>query len=336
MTSVPMDTSTQTAISAETATPTPAGWNYLGCYNDLGNLNGARPLSVKLYTDLSMTPGRCQTACGEAGYEFAGLEYGKECWCDHRMNGTPTLAGSESQCNMACTGDSSLKCGASDRLAVYHYQDPVDNGWLPMPGEGSCYSDNNRAGLPALSYPAPATWASSMTNRLCQAYCQGLNYELAGTQYSKQCWCGNSVQNGHKAVSASGCNMACTGEASQMCGGSDRFTMYYSKWKSVGCRVDSRFNRVFDPYTGPAPRHWKYIGLSDQKMTIPMCQAHCESMGYSWAGLQYSAQCFCGHTPNYQTIAANSSCNMPCAGDTSTTCGGSDRIWLYQLTDRRS
>lgn len=105
-TSTPATTATQTTTIAESASATPAGWNYLGCYNDFGRLTGSRPLAYKLSIDRTLTQRRCMSVCAEAGYAFAGMEYGIECWCDHRLNGTPTLATSESECSMSCPGDS--------------------------------------------------------------------------------------------------------------------------------------------------------------------------------------------------------------------------------------
>lgn len=61
----------------------PAGWSVLtasgndgaGCYEDTGSV---RVLSNKFngYADV----GRCLQQCQSAGFQYAGMEYGSECW----------------------------------------------------------------------------------------------------------------------------------------------------------------------------------------------------------------------------------------------------------------
>jgi hypothetical protein len=59
----------------------------------------------------------------------------------------------------------------------------------------------------------------------CAALCKTAGYTLAGTQFSKECWCGNSL-NGAQPVSNSECNMPCLGNAAEMCGGGNRNSVY--------------------------------------------------------------------------------------------------------------
>ena len=48
---------------------------------------------------------------------------------------------------------------------------------------------------------------------------------FAGLQWHKTCWCGNSYGS-HGKVDDSECNDECTGDASQMCGGGGRNSVY--------------------------------------------------------------------------------------------------------------
>ena len=59
----------------------------------------------------------------------------------------------------------------------------------------------------------------------CAALCKAAGYTLAGTQYSEQCWCGNSL-NGAQPISNNECNMQCLGNAAEMCGGPYRNSVY--------------------------------------------------------------------------------------------------------------
>ena len=68
-----------------------------------------------------------------------------------------------------------------------------------------------------------------MTVEACEAACKAAGYVLAGLEYSDQCWCGNSVMNGGAYVGAdgtSGCDMACSGNAAEWCGGSNRLSVW--------------------------------------------------------------------------------------------------------------
>lgn len=47
---------------------------------------------------------------------YAGVEFGAECYCGHRVQSTNT---SDSECQMECTGDQSKLCGGANRLSIY-------------------------------------------------------------------------------------------------------------------------------------------------------------------------------------------------------------------------
>ncbi|PHH77524.1 hypothetical protein CDD82_3479 [Ophiocordyceps australis] len=71
----------------------------------------------------NMTVERCLEACDS--YEWAGVEYGRECWCDDKLNwagdggATPARNVSQAECNMPCPGDRSVSCGGGLRLSLY-------------------------------------------------------------------------------------------------------------------------------------------------------------------------------------------------------------------------
>lgn len=47
---------------------------------------------------------------------YAGVEFGAECYCGHRVQSSNT---SDSECQMECTGDQSKLCGGANRLSIY-------------------------------------------------------------------------------------------------------------------------------------------------------------------------------------------------------------------------
>lgn len=53
------------------------------------------------------------------GYMYAGLEFGAECYCGHKIQ-APNA--SESECNMECKGEKSNQCGGANRLSIYRLE----------------------------------------------------------------------------------------------------------------------------------------------------------------------------------------------------------------------
>jgi hypothetical protein len=67
-------------------------------------------------------------------------------------------------------------------------------------------------------------------------------------------------------------------------------------------------------------------------MTIESCQAFCTSKNYALAGLEYSSQCYCANTIASASTFGNTGCNMACSGNSGETCGGSNRINIFNNT----
>lgn len=53
------------------------------------------------------------------GYMFAGLEFGAECYCGHKIK---ALNVSETECNMECKGEKCNICGGVNRLSIYRLE----------------------------------------------------------------------------------------------------------------------------------------------------------------------------------------------------------------------
>lgn len=168
-----------------------------------------------------------------------------------------------------------------------------------------CYTDSTTRALGSYS-----TTSSSNTPASCEATCLGQGYTLAGVEYGSECWCANSItvsSGGGSLVSSSDCNMQCSGDSSQTCGAGYRIFIYSfaaassttsststtptttttttssapsSTWTSVGCYADSS-NRVLAAYS-----------TSSGSMTNDQCQNTCNSLGYSYAGTEYSMSTF--------------------------------------------
>lgn len=61
----------------------------------------------------------------------------------------------------------------------------------------------------------------------CAQACFILGYLYAGTQFAQECWCGNSYNYGSAGVDLlNGCDMPCTGNAAEICGGVEYNSVY--------------------------------------------------------------------------------------------------------------
>lgn len=67
----------------------------------------------------SPSPVSLQPLCLGRGYLYAGLEFGAECYCGHKIQSANT---SDSECNMECTGEKSNVCGGPNRLSIYRLE----------------------------------------------------------------------------------------------------------------------------------------------------------------------------------------------------------------------
>ncbi|KAG0650392.1 WSC domain-containing [Hyphodiscus hymeniophilus] len=87
-----------------------------------------------------------------------------------------------------------------------------------------CYTDNVSGRALPNSEAVPGG-SAAMTNEACQSTCLAAGFSIAGTEYGRECWCGNALVNGGAPVS-DGCNMACNGNSAETCGGSNRLNVY--------------------------------------------------------------------------------------------------------------
>ncbi|WVQ80186.1 hypothetical protein IAT38_002291 [Cryptococcus sp. DSM 104549] len=186
---------------------------YLGCYKDSGS---SRTLSGSHTSTSSNTPSSCASYCSGLGYKYGGTEYGAECWCGNSLD--TSRLDTDSRCSMACSGDKSKTCGGDTRIAVYCLSGCTAASAGTYQG---CYKD----GGSSRTLSGTHTTSSSNTPASCSTYCSGLGYKYSGTEYSNECWCGNSLDSTKLDTDAK-CSMTCTGDSSLKCGGDTRLSVY--------------------------------------------------------------------------------------------------------------
>jgi len=169
-----------------------------------------------------------------------------------------------------------------------------------------------------------------MTLEKCAAFCS--TYKYFGTQWNRECWCGDTLTAGSVAAPLSDCNYPCTGDATEMCGGSRRLSLYHDttsapptapggigSYAPLGCYTDKQTDRTLTAGL-----------LRSSSMTIATCATFCS--GHKYFGTEWGIECWCGDVLSGSSAAVGASqCSMACGGSIET-CGNADRLSVYQLS----
>ncbi|KAH9909039.1 putative glyoxal oxidase [Xylariomycetidae sp. FL2044] len=210
--------------SAQLVVPSPkelnGTWAYQGCYTDVG-----RTIEAAFTLSQNLTTQSCLNFCQSRSYPYAGTEYFRECYCGLQLVSTTKKVNETTDCTTPCAGNNTQPCGGPSRLSLFYNQyivGPQPNTGVPDWPHIGCYSEGN--GGRALTYGAPVP-AGQMNAANCTAACFAAGYVLAGTEYSGECYCGNSIANGGSPAT-DGCSMKCNGNQSEICGGPNRLNVY--------------------------------------------------------------------------------------------------------------
>ncbi|CAA7263497.1 unnamed protein product [Cyclocybe aegerita] len=204
-----------------------AGWSYVGCFTDIAS---SRTLVGDVILEHNLTPATCTEFCqGTAvepkGFNFAGLEFTSECYCDFNIQGTATQV-EDAECNFPCAGDETLDCGGSGRVSVF------TNGGLPPTNRATvgswtfagCHTDaidgNGRTLLERFDIPTGVTVES------CTTQCAATGFNITGLEFGQECWCGSSFLFPNTTAPLGDCSMACKADHTEFCGASSRLSVY--------------------------------------------------------------------------------------------------------------
>lgn len=289
---------------------------YVGCYVD----NSQRIMPPSSLSSNNTVDG-CVAACSATGNELSAVEYGGECYCAASLPAA-SLKTTDDQCNMQCDGERTELCGAGYRLQIYQGV-PVSaaEAVKSMPYAG-CYTDSTSQRSLAYQVSTDGT----IENCLQTCYAQG--YTIAGAEYASQCFCDDVVSSTMAKAAESDCNMPCSGDAQEICGGSDRLSIYNStalvpatiqqdvdSWLYDGCWTDDA-SRVM-------------TGANGLNSSVSGCIVECQGLGYNQSAVEYGGQCFCGTLASRSTRVADSECSMQCDSDPYHLCGAGYRLQLY-------
>ncbi|PVG04422.1 WSC-domain-containing protein [Serendipita vermifera] len=224
-------TNKTSSIPAPTAPSTVGSGNSTytleGCYTDS---TSSRALSGDYYRGDDVTPTQCASYCYSKNFKYAGVEFGLECFCSQQLLNTNKV--DDSQCNQACSGDSSQVCGAADRLNVYVASNPPTAlTAAEMAGTNEydqyihtgCFSDS----FDTRSLTGHSITVNDLTPSMCASHCFNMGFKYAGLEMGRDCFCGNSLP-ADRQVDSSRCDVPCGGDPTHSCGGGLRLDIYVS------------------------------------------------------------------------------------------------------------
>lgn len=168
-----------------------------------------------------------------------------------------------------------------------------------------------------------------MTNALCREICAAKGgYDVAGTLQGRNCYCGLAKELLElKLVPDSKCFVPCDGDASDVCGGSDAFSLYllayqFPPFAHLGCLQEPAYPLL--PHQS-LPTH--------AEMTNEVCQDSCFQLGFSAAGVKEGKSCFCGSASAVlgRALLDEGRCSLACRGDNDQSCGGPDALDVFVL-----
>lgn len=171
-----------------------------------------------------------------------------------------------------------------------------------------------------------------MTLEKCASLCS--SYPYFGTQWSRECFCGDELTEGSAAAPEADCNMPCAGDSSQLCGGGRRLSLYNNadwtgpevpsdigSYEFYGCVTDSQGTRTLPSAL-----------LRDSAMTLNMCASFCGTGNYQFFGTEYGTECWCANAlVAGATMRPITECSMVCPGNVNERCGNGDRLSVYTI-----
>lgn len=206
---------------------------YIGCYIDDTQKRALRGVSFFDYK--KMTVFRCQDNCAERGYMYAGLEFGAECYCGHKIQ-APNA--SDSECNMECKGEKSNVCGGPNRLSIYRLE--LSQESARRYGSAIFKGCFHRPDNVTLALPFSAV-IQNMSVDKCVDMCTEREKSLA-VLAGDRCYCGfpTPLFSLHELEDEGMCLNRCQGEEFESCGNDKYFVVYQTQVQDNRC-MDRHF-----------------------------------------------------------------------------------------------
>ncbi|KAH8846243.1 hypothetical protein MCOR01_003446 [Pyricularia oryzae] len=268
------------------------GYTSLGCYTEAAT-GRALPFGN---TGNVRTVAACVSACKAKNYKYAGLQYGGECWCSAADMPPSALPAPLSDCSMTCRDNKTEFCGGNSRNNVY-------------------LRDDSAPGTTVLSTTSTvATSSAAVSTSSSTAAVSSASSSASSASVSAS---SASVSSASVGVSTTSATVSTSATAGASPAPKPRVGSY--AWH--GCWTENQnAERAINEKT-------YYSDL----MTLEDCASQCA--GFTYFGVEYGRECYCSNAIKGESkIDTPGACDFICKGDTSTFCGGSNRISVYKLS----
>ncbi len=246
-------------------------------------------------------------------------------------------------CRLTCPPDGSLRVDEISLVADKGGSCGQSNGPSPIGNYrfAGCYTESPTGRI----LPGNATSGDDMTAEKCAVFCQG--WSFFGTEYSRECYCGDNVDREAQPVPLTQCAMPCAGNASEVCGDANRVSLYHDNTIAgptdppVTDNGSSGFLGCFTEVgrAGGEGRTLTGASFSSYNMSLDACESFCVNEGlqttqntpYKYWGVEYGRECYCSDNLASGTLRVNDrDCSQVCSGKKQEICGGSSLLSLYQ------
>ncbi|TCD61199.1 hypothetical protein EIP91_008787 [Steccherinum ochraceum] len=272
-----------------TQEPLLAGWSNIGCIAE--GTSGRALTGASTVDATGMTVNKCAAFCAGKGFTYAGIEWSQECYCGNSLvNGASKNTVADEQCSNACAGNQFETCGGPQRLTLIYN---------PTPGQAPPASASSSTSSSSASPSSPAKTSSTTTSSPTTLVIPPSSV-ASSTPVS-------SVTPA-KPTSTTPAAPSSTPSSSPSAPGT---------WVADGCVKDT------------ASRTLQGFSTSSDSMTIATCQSTCDSKGFTYAGLEFGKECYCGNElVDRVDINQAQQCYMTCSDG--KKCGGTWAISLFK------
>ncbi|WIA21233.1 hypothetical protein OEZ85_000475 [Tetradesmus obliquus] len=187
-----------------------------------------------------------------------------------------------------------------------------------------------------------------MTIEVCEGLARTRGMSVFGLQYSAECYGSRNITAVTTAYgNSTNCNMPCSGNATQTCGGPNALSLYYDASKvppevapvpggnlstlnilRLGCWKDE---------FPPAGRALPNLLAANSIMTVDMCARLAAAANYTVFALQYAFECYAGNNETEaRKFGVADNCDSPCTNPAINplgTCGGGLANSLYRFAN---
>ena len=149
---------------------------------------------------------------------------------------------------------------------------------------------------------------SKMTNEACGICCQSKGFSVFGTEYSAECFCGNSINS--PTYAQADCGMTCNGNIATWCCGSNRLSVWnLTSSNTAPSPIPSTTTTTTSTPspTGLTVANATYLGCytdsvnskaltgfynSTNPQTLQTCAEGARQRNFKYFGVEYSGECY--------------------------------------------